>query len=124
VIAGVDHVQVAAPPGCEPAARAFYGELHGMPELEKPESLRDRGGCWFAAGGQQLHVGVLQPFTPSVKAHPALAAASPEALRELAWKLESAGHPPEWDGSKPGRLRCYVADPFGNRLELIAPAGG
>ena len=26
-VTGLHHVQVAAPPGCEPAARAFYGEL-------------------------------------------------------------------------------------------------
>ena len=47
VITGLDHVQVAAPPGCEEAARAFYGELLGLPEVAKPESLRAAGGAWF-----------------------------------------------------------------------------
>ena len=51
----IDHVQVAAPPGCEAAAREFYGGLLGLRELEKPESLRARGGVWF----EQLHVGVV-----------------------------------------------------------------
>ena len=35
-IVGLDHVQVAAPPGCEEEARRFYGELLGLEELEKP----------------------------------------------------------------------------------------
>jgi len=30
VIRGIDHVQLAAPPGCEDAARAFYGVLLGL----------------------------------------------------------------------------------------------
>src|SRR5699024_2182119 len=73
VIAGLDHVQVAAPPGCEAEARAFYGRLLGLAELEKPPALAARGGAWFACGAQQLHVGVAADFTPATKAHPALA---------------------------------------------------
>jgi hypothetical protein len=61
-VLGIDHVQVAAPAGCEAEARAFYGGLLGMEELPKPESLRPRGGCWFRAGPQELHVGVEEPF--------------------------------------------------------------
>src|SRR6267154_619257 len=37
-VTGIDHVQVAAPPGCEAEARAFYGELLGLEELAKPEA--------------------------------------------------------------------------------------
>jgi hypothetical protein len=63
VITGIDHVQVAAPPGCEPAARSFYGGLLELAEVDKPPALAARGGCWFAVGGQQLHVGVAQPLS-------------------------------------------------------------
>jgi len=66
-VIGLDHVQVAAPPGCEAEARAFYGGLLGLEELEKPERLRARGGCWFRAGAQELHVGVEEPFAPARK---------------------------------------------------------
>jgi GNAT superfamily N-acetyltransferase len=116
MITGVDHVQVAAPPGGETAARAFYGELLGLLELPKPERPRARGGVWFAAGDQQLHVGIEDPFAPARKAHPALAVPRHAALRALAERLESSGHAVTWDGP-----RMYVDDPFGNRLELLAP---
>src|SRR5260370_38945663 len=46
------------PEGCEAAARDFYGALLGMQEIEKPEPLRARGGCWFECVTQQLHIGV------------------------------------------------------------------
>jgi ketosteroid isomerase-like protein len=39
---GLDHVQIAAPPGCEREARRFYGDVLGLAELEKPEPLRAR----------------------------------------------------------------------------------
>ncbi len=125
MIAGIDHVQVAAPPGCERQARAFYGGLLGMAELEKPAALAARGGCWFAAGGQQLHVGVAEPFTPAAKAHPALRVQPAAELHALAERLAAAGHAVSWDGALPGVERFYVADPFGNRLELVGgqPSG-
>jgi ribosomal protein S18 acetylase RimI-like enzyme len=119
MIVGVDHVQVAAPPGSEEAARAFYGELLGLPELDKPERLRARGGAWFAVGDQQLHVGIEEDFAPARKAHPAFALPRAADLRALAERLAQAGHPVDWDGP-----RIYVADPFGNRLELLAPHAG
>jgi GNAT superfamily N-acetyltransferase len=116
MIAGIDHVQVAAPPGGEEAARAFYGELLGLTEIPKPERLRPRGGVWFAVGDEQLHVGIEEPFAPARKAHPALTTPRPLDLQALADRLMAAGHGVQWDGA-----RCYVADPFGNRLELMAP---
>jgi hypothetical protein len=65
-IVGLDHVQLAAPPGCEPAAREFFGGLLGLAELEKPPALAARGGGWFARpDGRQLHVGVERDFAPA-----------------------------------------------------------
>lgn len=45
LITDIDHLQLAAPKGCEAAARRFFGQLLGLPEVEKPEPLRSRGGC-------------------------------------------------------------------------------
>jgi catechol 2,3-dioxygenase-like lactoylglutathione lyase family enzyme len=113
----LDHVQVAAPPGCEAEARRFYGELLGLPEIEKPEALRGRGGAWFQVGPQQLHVGVEKDFAPARKAHPAIACGDVDALAE---RLEAAGAAVDWDDAIPGTRRFYTADPFGNRLEILA----
>lgn len=118
----LDHVQLAAPPGCEPAARRFYGELLGLRELPKPPALAARGGVWFALGDHQLHLGVEEPFAPARKAHPAFALPSPADLHALAERLQAAGTPVEWDAALPGVDRFYAADPWGNRLELLAPA--
>jgi len=116
----LDHVQLAAPPGCEAEARRFFGGLLGLEELEQPAPLRSRGGVWFALGrGGQLHVGVEEPFTPARKAHPAFRVPA-EELEELAARLEAAGEHVEWDDSLPGVRRFYTADPWGNRLELLA----
>jgi hypothetical protein len=120
LIAALDHVQVGAPAGCEALARAFYGELLELPELPKPRALEARGGVWFALDdGRQLHVGVDPEFACARKAHPALALHSPEALEQLAARMELQGHEPRWDDELPGVRRFYVSDPFGNRLELL-----
>ncbi len=118
-VLGLDHVQLAAPPGCEPAARDFYGGLLGLRELEKPHPLRPRGGVWFAVGEQQLHVGVEDPFQPAHKAHPALLVAAGE-LDRLAVRLSRAGAEVSWDDAVQGIRRFYTSDPWGNRLELLA----
>jgi catechol 2,3-dioxygenase-like lactoylglutathione lyase family enzyme len=117
-IVGLDHVQVAAPPGCEEAAREFYGELLGLAEVPKPEPLHARGGVWFALGTNGLHVGVEEDFRPSRKAHPALLVPGPQ-LDTLARELTDAGHEVDWDDSIPGTRRFYAADPWSNRVEFV-----
>lgn len=121
MIVGLDHVQVAAPEGCEAEARAFYGGLLGLEEVIKPPALASRGGCWFRAGAHELHVGVEPSFQPARKAHPALRVESEGALEALADRLAAGGAAVEWAGGElPGRRRFHVSDPFGNRLELIS----
>lgn len=122
-IEGLDHVQVAAPPGCEPDARRFYGELLGLPEILKPAPLAASGGAWFACGAQELHVGAAEDFAPARKAHPALRLEDATALDELAERLCAAGAPVEPDERLPGHRRFYTLDPFGNRLEFLARSG-
>ena len=118
-VEALDHVQLAAPPGCEADARRFFGDLVGLEELEKPEPLRARGGAWFRVGAQKLHVGVAEPFAPARKAHPALRV-RPDALDGLAERLTAAGVEVRWDDALPGARRFYANDPWGNRLEFVA----
>jgi catechol 2,3-dioxygenase-like lactoylglutathione lyase family enzyme len=112
----IDHVQIAAPEGCEAAAREFYGTLLGMKELEKPPVLRARGGCWFQCGEHQLHIGVERDFRPAKKAHPAFAVSNLDELHEA---LKGRGIEVVDDANLPGEHRFYAEDPWGNRLEFI-----
>lgn len=121
-IVGLDHVQVAAPAGCEDDARGFYGLLLGLDEIEKPPVLAARGGVWFGVGEQQLHVGVADGFAPATKAHPALRVSSRAALDRLAARLAEHGIDVRWADLEeiPGGARFFVDDPWGNRIELLA----
>jgi catechol 2,3-dioxygenase-like lactoylglutathione lyase family enzyme len=113
----IDHVQLAMPAGKGDTAREFYGALLGMAELPKPLELAKRGGCWFASGGVQIHLGVETEFRPAGKAHPALRCRDYDALTS---RLRSAGVEVIDDASIPGVRRCHILDPFGNRIELMA----
>ena len=114
----LEHVQVAIPAGGEQRARDFYGGILGLAELPKPAQLAVRGGVLFAVGSRQLHLGVDTDFRSARKAHPAF------LVRDLALLLErcrDAGIPIVEDEPLAGSRRVYVADPFGNRLELMEP---
>jgi catechol 2,3-dioxygenase-like lactoylglutathione lyase family enzyme len=115
-VARFDHIQIAAPEGCESAARDFYGSVLGMKEIDKPPVLRARGGCWFECGSQQLHIGVERDFQAAKKAHPAFAVLQLDELRET---LRARGVPVIDDDNLPGARRFYAEDPWGNRLEFV-----
>lgn len=117
-IVAIDHVQVAVPPGSEDQCRAFYVDVLGMQEIEKPEALKPRGGLWLSAGLQELHLGVEEDFQPARKAHPAFRVGD---LETLARRVAESGCDLTWadPGEIPGRQRFFAADPFGNRLEFI-----
>jgi catechol 2,3-dioxygenase-like lactoylglutathione lyase family enzyme len=59
---GIDHVQLAGPPGCEADARRFYAELLGLEEIPKPAAMLASGGIWFRIGDQELHIGIQDPL--------------------------------------------------------------
>jgi catechol 2,3-dioxygenase-like lactoylglutathione lyase family enzyme len=124
------HVQVACPPGGETEARRFYGDGLGMTEVEKPEALAARGGCWFrsydAAGdvAAEIHVGVEDPYSPALKAHPALLLDSVTDLEVTGERLAAAGFDVDWTErhSYDGYERFHVYDGAGNRVEVMTPA--
>jgi catechol 2,3-dioxygenase-like lactoylglutathione lyase family enzyme len=112
----LDHLQLAMPVGAEAAARAFYGGLLGLTEIDKPANLRGRGGAWYQLAGRQLHLGVQADFQPATKAHPAFLVDDLAGLRRI---LASHRHPILDDEPLPGFERFYSSDPFGNRLEFL-----
>lgn len=117
----IDHVQLAAPPGCEAEGRRFFGDLLGFPEVPKPPALAVRGGLWFQCGPQQLHIGVENEFRPAKKAHPAFRWPDEESLARVKARLQAAGFATKDDREIPDVIRFFVEDPWGNRLELFTP---
>ncbi|MCX5533061.1 glyoxalase [Streptomyces sp. NBC_00006] len=117
-LVGVDHVQLAAPPGSEEVLRSFYVDDLGMTELPKPPVLAARGGCWFRSGSAELHLGIDRDFHPAKKAHPGLLVRD---IESYARRLAGRGVAVEWDDLLPGWRRFYCSDPVGNRLEILEP---
>jgi len=115
---GLDHVQLAAPEGCETEARHFYTDLLGWTEIPKPEVLKKRGGVWFQCGAHQVHIGVQIDFVPATKAHPAFQVRNLEELRTYLQHHHVQVIDDEARADE-GIRRFYVNDPFGNRLEFL-----
>jgi catechol 2,3-dioxygenase-like lactoylglutathione lyase family enzyme len=121
MIIGVDHVQITVPAAAVAEARAFYCGLLGLPEVEKPDALRGRGGFWLQVGDRQVHVGTEEGVERrATKAHVAYAVTGLAAWRA---RLAAAGVE-VFDGTPtPGYERFEFRDPFGNRGELIEAVG-
>lgn len=124
------HVQVSMPRGEEELARSFYRDALGLTEVDKPESLSGRGGCWFRAteAGRvlaEIHLGVDDPFVPAKKAHPALVVDSVAELDELGQRIDAGGFEVSWAerDTLEGFVRFHARDGFGNRIEVLTPAG-
>ncbi|WP_312008310.1 VOC family protein [Nocardioides alcanivorans] len=124
------HVQVSMPRGQEDEARRFYGEALGLVEVQKPPSLLGRGGCWFRAFEgdavvAEIHCGVDDPFVPAKKAHPGLVCSSLDELEAVAERIGNGGYELSWEerDTFEGYIRFHARDGFGNRIEVLTPAG-
>jgi catechol 2,3-dioxygenase-like lactoylglutathione lyase family enzyme len=113
----IDHVQLAMPSGGEETARRFFVDALGMTEIAKPPELAKRGGCWFASGKVQVHLGVENDFRAAKKAHPALRCRD---YASLLARIRTQGIETIEAEDIPGARRCHIFDPFGNRIELVA----
>jgi catechol 2,3-dioxygenase-like lactoylglutathione lyase family enzyme len=109
------HAQVFYPPGEESKARDFYGKALGLAEIERPATLADRDGLWFAAGQGQVHLSAQADLALHARRHFALQIDDLDAVR-----ARLAGHAARFEEATPipGWRRCYVFDPFGNKIEL------
>ena len=113
----IDHVQILAPTGSEPEIRRFYGDILGLPEVEKPPELRPRGGVWFRAGaGPLLHIGVEDHPPDAGRRHFAFRVTDVAAARGyLAAQGVRTGEAPVVAGMP----RFYAYDPWGNQIEMM-----
>ena|SRR5271163_56917 len=114
------HVQLSIPTGEEERARAFYGDVVGLREIRKPESLISRGGLWFEMGDVELHLGA-EPVVHPTKRHPGFEVEDLGSARAL---FESAGVKIQEEPVIPGRDRFSILDPFGNRIEFLQKFSG
>ena len=117
MIIGLHHAQITIPKGSEAEARKFYCERLGLIELEKPNSLKGRGGFWLKIGDLELHVGTEDGVDRSqTKAHIAYQVDDisywKRLLEENNIKILESVKIPNYE-----RFECR--DPFGNRLEMI-----
>ena len=110
-------MQITIPPGSEQAAREFYCTFLGIPEIQKPQALRDRGGLWLQCGDLPVHIGV-EPSDAraDTKSHVAYLVTDLPKWRDRLMKrgiqiIESI--------PLPGYLRFEFRDPFGNRVEFL-----
>ena len=115
VIKRLDHIQICIPTGEEEQARAFYRDIIGLEEIEKPEALKPNGGVWFSIADIQLHIGV-EAMTGRSKRHPAFEVSDLIAVKEY---LRSKGVPVKEETVVPGQNRFSFLDPFGNRIEFL-----
>ena len=117
----IHHAQITVPQGAEGEARQFYCRFLRLPEVEKSNSLRGRGGIWLEVGGQQVYVGTESGVDRSAtKAHLAY-----EVDDIAVWRQRLLEHGIEiLEGIPiPGFERIEFRDPFGNRVEFIQRLG-
>ncbi|MBA2284718.1 MAG: VOC family protein [Ktedonobacteraceae bacterium] len=118
-ITRLHHAQITIPRGAEEQGREFYCTFLGLPEIEKPEALRKRGGFWLQVGDRQVHVGTEDGVErAATKAHLAYEVTDLEAWRE---RLQQRGIAILEGVPIPGYIRFEIRDPFGNRVEFIQP---
>ena len=116
-ILALHHAQITVPKDAEADARRFYCDLLGLPAVEKPASLKARGGFWLQVGDRQVHVGTEDGVDRrATKAHLAYEVADVEWWRR---HLESHGVRPLDSVPIEGFARFEARDPFGNRIEFI-----
>jgi catechol 2,3-dioxygenase-like lactoylglutathione lyase family enzyme len=113
----LDHVQICIPFGAEDEARAFYTDLLGFTEIEKPDSLKANGGLWYQVGDIELHIGVEDRDGYNSKSHPAFEV---ENIDEVRRYLEENGVPTKDEKPIPGVKRFSFRDPFHNRIEFLS----
>jgi catechol 2,3-dioxygenase-like lactoylglutathione lyase family enzyme len=121
MIVRIHHAQITIPRGAEDTAREFYCGVLGLPEVEKPAALRERGGLWLQVGEAQVHVGAEDGVNRSAtKAHVAYEVTDLAVCRR---QLQQRGVT-ILDGIPiPGYERFEIRDPFGNRVEFIQRMG-
>ncbi|WP_338754512.1 VOC family protein [Bacillus sp. FJAT-52991] len=117
MIIGLHHVQITIPKGAEEKGKHFYCNVLGLAEIEKPDSLKRRGGFWLQVGDKEVHVGTEDDFDRlKTKAHLAYQVEDVSYWRRV---LEENNIKIIKSVPIPNFERFEFRDPFGNRVEII-----
>lgn len=93
-----------------------FWALLGFARVEPPPSLGERA-VWVERGGTQVHLMYADDAVIPPRGHAAVVADDYE--RAFA-ALRDAGHDPEPRPEHWGAARCFVHDPAGHRVEVMA----
>jgi glyoxylase I family protein len=96
-------------------SRRFYAGILGLREIPKPRTF-DFVVLWFDLGGQQLHLLLKNQADTISPRHFALRVADAQAARKY---FHAHGLSTQETTLIPGADRFFIADPDGNRLEII-----
>ena len=117
MISNLHHAQITISTGEENSAREFYCDFLGLEEIEKPESLKNRGGFWLKLDNFQIHIGTETDFDRTkTKAHLAYLV---EDLDNWRKRLEARNIEVKTGIKIPNYERFEFRDPFGNRIEFL-----
>jgi glyoxylase I family protein len=96
-------------------ARQFYGELLGLPEIERPANFTNPV-VWFEIGDEHIHLIPSDHPDPTSPRHFALHVDDARAARD---HLRAHGVAITETEPIAGADRFFIQDPDGNTLELI-----
>jgi catechol 2,3-dioxygenase-like lactoylglutathione lyase family enzyme len=115
----VDHVAIDV--SDVERAKAFYGGVVGLREVDRPPSF-DFGGAWYRIGPVDLHLVNRQTPATSGGRHFCLWV---DNVRAAAQRVEAAGYAVTWDTKYKirGVDRFFIHDPDGNRVEFQGSDG-
>lgn len=116
--ARIQHVSIPFPPGGQPAARTFYGELFGLREVPVPSTLNQEQLIWYRVGDTELHLFSEEPCEDNSARHFCFALDALDEVEALRQRLLEAGVSVKDVIAIPGRPRYVCRDPFNNLIEF------
>ena len=111
----LQHVSLEVPRERADACAEFWALL-GFARVEPPPTLRERA-VWVERDGTQVHLMYADDAVVPPKGHAAVVAPDYDAALAA---LRAAGHDPEPRPEHWGAPRCFVTDPAGHRVEVMA----
>ena len=113
----IAHVSLEIRPELVPACVEFYALL-GFEEVTPPPSLAERA-AWVQRGSGQIHLMRAQDPVTLPRGHVAIVA---DEYETTVAALRTAGFAVDPRAEHWGSPRCYVRDPAGNLVEVMASA--